>query len=147
MIRAATMDTVKVHYTGQLEDGTVFDQSTEDRPLRFILGKGEVIEGFEEAVSGMYQGESKTVTIPCTKAYGTSNPELIEEVDRAQLPEDLELKVGRQLEVTQEDESIILLMVTALTDTTVTLDANHPLAGKDLTFEITLQEVTKKPVD
>ena len=146
MIRATRMDTVKVHYTGRLADGTVFDRTTEDRPLHFIVGKGEVIAGFEEAVDGMYQGESKTVTIPCAKAYGASNPDHIEEIERDQLPDDLNLQVGKQLEITRQDGSSFRVMVTALTDQTVTLDANHPLAGKDLVFDITLEEVKKKPV-
>ena len=147
MIRAAKMDTVKVLYTGRLSDGTIFDQSSPERPLSFIVGKGEVITGFEEAVDGMYQGESKTVTIPFVEAYGASDPGLIEELERSKLPEDVELTVGGQLEVTHEDGTIFRLMVVALTEETVTLDGNHPLAGKDLTFDITLEEVKKKPVE
>ena len=143
MIKAIANDTVKVNYTGRLEDGTVFDQSPENRPLHFILGRQEVIEGFDEAVVGMFQGESKTVTIPCDKAYGESNPDLVEQVDRKLLPEGLELQEGGQLEVTNEDGSSFFVMITALTEDQVTLDANHPLAGKDLTFEIELIEVMK----
>lgn len=145
MIRAAAMDTVKVHYTGKLADGTVFDTSPEDRPLHFILGKEEVIAGFDAAITGMYQGEEKTVTIEPDQAYGLSNPELVQEVNRKDLPPDLELAEGAQLEVTREDGSKLLLMVNRLTDDKVTLDANHPLAGKTLTFEIKLLEVKKEP--
>jgi peptidylprolyl isomerase len=143
MIRAAKQDTVKVHYTGRLNDGTVFDRSTDDRPLHFILGRQEVIAGFEDAVDGMYQGESKTVTIPCEKAYGISKPELLEQVDRRIIGKDVELQIGGQLEITNHDGSILHVMVRELTADLVTLDANHPLADKDLTFEIKLLEVKK----
>lgn len=145
MIRAAAMDTVKVHYTGKLADGTVFDKSPQDRPLHFILGKEEVITGFDTAIIGMYQGEEKTVTIEPDQAYGLANPDLVQEVDRGQLPPDLELIEGAQLEVTREDGSKLLLMVSRLNDDKVTLDANHPLAGNALTFEIKLLEVIKEP--
>jgi peptidylprolyl isomerase len=144
MIRATKMDTVKVHYTGKLADGTVFDKSPQDRPLHFILGKQEVIEGFDQAVTGMYQGEEKTITIEPEKAYGLSNEDLIQVVKRDELPKGLDLTVGSQLEVTREDGNRLLLMVRDLTDETVTLDANHPLAGKALTFEIKLLEVSKE---
>lgn len=144
MIRAARMDTVKVHYTGRLADGTVFDESPEDRPLQFIIGREEVIAGFDEAVEGMYQGESKSVTVPCDKAYGKSKPELLEIVERSILPDKIDLQVGGQLEITNHDNTTFRLMVRELTESHVTLDANHPLADKDLTFDIELLEV-KKP--
>ena len=143
MIRAAKMDTVKVHYTGTLQDGTVFDKSPEDRPLHFILGRQEVIAGFDDAVAGMYQGETKTVVIPCEKAYGRSKPELLETIDRSIIDTSVELQVGGQLEVTNHDGSAFYVMVKELTDGQVTLDANHPLADKELTFEIKLLEVEK----
>ena len=145
MIKAEKLDTVTVVYKGTLADGTVFDESPEERPLKFIIGKEEVIAGFDEAVEGMYQGESRTFTVPAEKAYGEKKEELIETVERSQLPADLNLEEGRQLEVTQEDDSVFHVMVTELTDTHVTLDANHPLAGQDLTFEIELLAVVKKP--
>ena len=143
MIRAEKQDTVKVHYTGRLSDGTVFDQSPKERPLHFIIGRKEVIEGFENAVEGMYRGESKTVTIPCEKAYGISKPELLEQVDRSIIGNDTELQTGGQLEITNHDGSIFLVMVGEITESHVMLDANHPLAGKDLIFEIELLEVQK----
>ena len=143
MIRAAENDTVKVHYSGELADGTVFDRSPDERPLTFIIGKQEVIPGFEEAVVGMYMGEEKTVVVPPEKAYGAAKEELIDTVDRAELPADLQLAEGVQLEVTREDDSKLLLMVRQVTDEQVTLDANHPLAGRDLTFKIKLLEVRK----
>lgn len=144
MIRAAKMDTVKVHYTGRLEDGTVFDQSAENRPLHFILGRQEVISGFDAAVEGMFQGESKTVTIPCEQAYGASKPELLEQIDRSVLGKDVQLQPGKQLQVTRHDGSCFYVMVKELNGDQVTLDANHPLAGRALTFSIKLLEV-KKP--
>ena len=143
MIRAEKMDTVKVHYTGRLEDGTVFDQSTEDRPLQFILGREEVIAGFDEAIEGMCQGESKNVTVPFEKAYGKSKPELIEKVERSILGDKFDLQVGAQLEVTNHDDTTLRLMVREITEDHVMLDANHPLADKNLTFEIELLEVKK----
>ena len=145
MIKVEKLDTVTVQYQGQLADGTIFDQSSEDRPLMFIVGKNEVIPGFEEAVEGMSQGEKKTIIIPCAKAYGDKDPEMIDTVKLSELPEDLELRKGGQLEVTQEDESTFHVMVTELTDTHVTLDANHPLAGEDLTFDIELLKIVKQP--
>jgi peptidylprolyl isomerase len=143
MIRAAKQDTVKVHYIGRLNDNTIFDQSPEDRPLHFIIGRQEVIAGFEDAVEGMYQGESKTVTIPCEKAYGISKPELLEQIDRSILDNDVEIQVGGQLQITKHDGSVLYVMVREITEERVTLDANHPLADKDLTFEIKMLEVKK----
>ena len=144
MIRAAQGDTVKVVYTGRLLDGTVFDQTPVDRPLHFILGRHEVISGFDDAVTGMYRGETKTVTIPSERAYGQSKPELLEQIDRNIIGRQVPLHVGGQLEVTNQDGSIFHVMVKSFTDDHVVLDANHPLAGKDLVFEIKLLEV-KKP--
>jgi len=145
MIRADQQDTVTVHYVGTLADGTEFDRSPKERPLQFILGRNEVIPGFDEAVVGMYQGENKTVTIPCEKAYGDIRSDRIETVERALLPANLELEVGKRLEVTRQDDSVFHVTVRAVTETTVTLDANHPLAGQDLTFDIQLIAVKKKP--
>ena len=143
MIRAAKMDTVKVDYIGRLNDGTIFDRSPEDRPLHFILGRQEVISGFDAAIEGMYQGESKTVTIPCEKAYGPRKPELCELIDRSSIGKDVELQVGGQLQVTRHDGTVFYVMVRELNEDQVMLDANHPLADKDLTFEIKLLEVKK----
>jgi peptidylprolyl isomerase len=145
MIRADQGDIVKVHYTGKLADGTVFDASPADRPLQFIIGKQEVIPGFEAAVAGMYLGEKKTVTVPAEQAYGPHHERYVETLERSRLPAGVELRVGRQLEVTSANDERLLLMVTGLTETTVTLDGNHPLAGKDLHFDIELLAVDKKP--
>ncbi|PLX73092.1 MAG: peptidylprolyl isomerase [Desulfuromonas sp.] len=147
MIKAEKNDIVTVLYTGQLTDGTLFDETPEEKPLKFIIGKQEVIPGFEESVEGMFQGETKTFTIPCDKAYGEKKPELIEKVERSDLPQDLELHQGGLLEVTQQDGSAFQVKVVELTDSHVTLDANHPLAGEDLVFEIELVSVMKKPLN
>jgi peptidylprolyl isomerase len=134
-------DTVKVHYTGTLEDGTVFDTSDQSEPLEFTIGEGMIIPGFEEAVTGMQVGDFKTVDVPAEQAYGPRDDNLVEEVDRDELPEDLEPEVGQQLQSMQEDGSIAMVTVIDVTDTAITIDLNHPLAGEDLTFEIELVEI------
>jgi len=141
MTQASQGDTVNIHYTGKLEDGTVFDTSRSRRPLQFTIGKGQVIAGFEQAVIGMNLGESKTTTIPVEQAYGQRRQDRIVTVQRDQLPPDLNPAVGQRLELTQMDDQTLLVTVTAMTDTTLTLDANHPLAGKDLTFDIELIKI------
>ncbi len=133
-------DTVKVHYTGKLEDGTVFDSSIEREPLQFTIGEGQLIPGFEQAVVGMSPGESKTVEIPADEAY-PYREEMVLVVDRDQLPEDLQPEVGQQLQMRQPDGQTILVKVIDVSELSVTLDANHPLAGKDLTFDIQLVEI------
>jgi peptidylprolyl isomerase len=145
MLPAAKNDVVKVHYTGRLADGTVFDTSRDKKPLHFILGANEVIPGFDEAVTGMVRGEHKTVTIPPERAYGPVLKNLVEEVDRELLPGNLDLRVGASLEVTRQDGSVFRVAVVGINEKTVTLDANHPLAGKELTFDIEMLEVSKKP--
>lgn len=136
-------DTVKVNYTGMLADGTVFDTSEGREPLEFTLGQGQLLPGFEKTVIGMKAGESKTVNIPADEAYGPYRDDLVLVMGRDQLPEDLDPEVGQQLQATQPDGSTIVVTVTAVTETTVTVDANHPLAGKDLTFKIELVEIVK----
>jgi FKBP-type peptidyl-prolyl cis-trans isomerase 2 len=138
MEQAKQGDTVQVHYTGKLEDGTVFDTSRSRHPLRFTIGKGQVIEGFEQAVAGMNVGESKTATIPVEQAYGPRRDDMIVTVKRDQLPPDVNPNVGQRLEITQEDNKVILVTVVDITESTITLDANHPLAGKPLIFELEL---------
>jgi peptidylprolyl isomerase len=145
MIRAAHNNTVTVKYTGKLADGTIFDASPEDSPLTFIIGRKEVIEGFDAAVVGMAQGETKTVIIQPEQAYGEINPDLTEEINRSDLPENLELTEGGQLEVTQKDGRILRVMIDKVTEETVTLNANHPLAGKALTFVIEMLDVDTDP--
>lgn len=141
MAQAKHGDTVKVHYTGKLEDGTVFDTSIDRDPLQFTIGEGQVIPGFEQAVLGMNPGESKTIRIPTDEAYGTRREEMVMVVDRNQLPADLNPEVGQQLQRSQPDGQTIVVTVTEVSKSSVTVDANHPLAGKDLTFDIQLVEV------
>jgi len=135
---AKTGDAVSVHYTGKLQDGTVFDSSEQGEPLEFTLGQGQLIPGFEQAVSGMKVGESKTVTITSDQAYGPYRQELVQVVPREQLPEDLKPEVGMQLQSTRSDGGVVVVTVTEVSETTITVDANSPLAGKDLIFEIKL---------
>ncbi|MFC1955017.1 trypsin-like peptidase domain-containing protein [Chloroflexota bacterium] len=134
-------DTVKVNYTGTLEDGTVFDTSLEREPMEFTLGQGQLIPDFEQAVIGMKVGESKTVTIPAERAYGPYINELIMVIDREDLPEGLNPEVGQRLGAKGTDGKDRTFTVLDVSDTSITLDANHPLAGKDLTFEIELVEI------
>ncbi len=139
--QAKNGDTVQVHYTGKLADGTVFDSSVERDPLEFTLGAGQMIPGFEKAVLGMKVGGKKTVTIPADEAYGPHRDELMLEVPREKLPSGLTPQVGQQLQMTRPDGGMIVVTITKVSDTTVTIDANHPLAGKDLTFEIELVKI------
>lgn len=135
-------DTVKVHYTGKLKDGSVFDTSAEREPLEFKLGEGQLIPGFEKAVVGLDVGESTEVDIPSNEAYGEAREDLIISVPKDQLPDDVEPQVGMQLQVNQPDGQPVPVRITEVGDTELKLDANHPLAGKDLSFEIELVEIT-----
>lgn len=141
MTQAKSGDKVKVTYTGKLVDGTEFDSSEGHPPLEFTIGENEVIPGFEEAVIGMSPGQSKTVTVDADQAYGPRQGELVVNVERKDVPENLDLQIGSQLEVTQEDGEVFMVTVSDLSETSVTLDANHPLAGKDLVFNIDLVEI------
>ena len=142
MVQAKPGDTVKIHYTGRLEDGTVFDSSSDREPLEFTINQGQVIPGFEEAVLGMTPGESKTEKIPMDQAYGPHREEMVLEVSREQIPPDLNPEVGQQLQIQQANGQSVPVFVTDVTEAQITLDANHPLAGEDLTFDIQLVEIT-----
>jgi peptidylprolyl isomerase len=137
MERAERGQTVQIHYTGRLADGTVFDTSAERDPLQFTLGEGQVIPGFEQAVLGMEQGQQQTVTIPSTEAYGEAREDLVFSVPRIQLPSDIQPNVGQRLQM-QQDGQVSVVVVREVTDEAVTLDANHPLAGQDLIFDLEL---------
>lgn len=141
MVQAQPGDTVKIHYTGKLEDGTVFDSSFGGEPFEFTLNSGQVIPGFDQAIVGMAPGETKTETIPMDRAYGPHRDEMVLEVGRDNLPPNFQPQIGEQLQVQQPDGAAIPVVVTEVTDATVTLDANHPLAGEDLTFDIQLVEI------
>lgn len=143
MTQAKEGDTVRVHYTGKLGDGTVFDTSTEREPLEFTIGSGEIISGFERAVVGMEPGETKTATIPPEEAYGPRREDMTLTVDREQFPKDINPEPGQQLQVQQPDGRAAIVTVSDVSESTVTLDANHPLAGQPLTFDIQLVDVVR----
>jgi peptidylprolyl isomerase len=134
-------DTVQVEYTGTLADGTEFDTSVGAEPLEFTLGQGEMIPAFEAAIMGMKMGQKKTFTISAEDAYGPYYKELVAEVPRSMIPNDIIPEVGMYLQQTQEDGSVIVATITEVTAESVTLDANHPLAGKKLTFEVELVNI------
>jgi len=134
-------DTVKVHYEGKLEDGTVFDSSKNRDPLQFTVGTKQVIPGFEQAVLNMAVGDEKTITLQPEEAYGPYSKELVQVIDRSNIPPNLELEVGKQLQMATEDNHRVAVTITDLTDEKVTLDANHFLAGKALIFELKLSEI------
>jgi peptidylprolyl isomerase len=141
MVQAANGDTVRVHYTGRLDDGTVFDSSQEREPMQFTIGQRQLIPGFEQGVIGMEAGESKTVKIPAAEAYGPHEPGKVIEIERSRIPTDLPLEVGSRLQGTPPGGRPVDFTVVSLTESLVTLDGNHPLAGKDLTFDIQLVEI------
>ena len=135
-------DTVRVHYTGKLKDGTVFDSSFDRKPMQFIIGKGQVIAGFEKAIIGMQPDEAKTVDISSADAYGEYRKDLVVSVEKSKLPQNVKPEIGQRLQISQGDKNPpVLVMVIGFTDTHITLDANPPLAGKDLIFEIKLLEI------
>ena len=141
MAQAKAGDTVKVHYKGELEDGTVFDSSEGRDPLEFTLGSGNVIAGFDRAVTGMAPGESKTETIPCADAYGERHEGMMIEIARAEVPPGMDLKVGQELRLQNKMGRVIAAMVTEVGQESVKLDGNHLLAGRDLIFHIDLVEI------
>lgn len=141
MSTAKAGDTVRIHYTGTLEDGTQFDSSSGREPLEFALGSGQVIPGFDSAVSGMSVGESKTVTISPKNAYGERHEQLVQQVPRDILPEDLDPSIGMQLQSQSPDGQVMNLVITEVVEDTITVDANHPLSGQALTFAIELVEI------
>lgn len=134
-------DNVKVHYTGKFKDGSVFDSSRDREPLTFQLGSGQLIPGFEKAVVGMEVGDSTTVEIEPKDAYGDRNPEMLIEVSKQQVPPDLNPQVGQTLQVQQGNGQVANVVVHELKPESIVLDANHPLAGKDLVFDIELVSV------
>ncbi|HKJ34022.1 MAG TPA: peptidylprolyl isomerase [Balneolales bacterium] len=141
MSKVSQGDTVKVHYTGKLEDDSVFDSSLDREPLQFTLGKGQLIPGFEDAVVGMEPGEQKSVKIPVDKAYGPHRDDMLVKVKKEEFPNDVDPEVGQQLQVSQSNGQAFNVIVTDIEDEEVTLDANHPLAGKDLVFDIELIDI------
>ena len=141
MSEAKAGDTVKIHYTGTLDDGTQFDSSAGRDPLEFELGGGQVIPGFDKAVEGMAVGDNKSVRIEAEDAYGQRHEQLVQEVPRSALPEDLTPEVGMALQSQSPDGRMMVLTVTSVEDDSITVDANHPLAGQPLNFDIELVEI------
>ncbi len=141
MAQAKSGNTVKVHYIGRLDDGYVFDTSADRNPLKVKIGEKRMIPAFEQAIIGMEQGESKTVKIPAKEAFGQHQEELVQMVRRSVFPADLEPKVGQRLTATSVDGRSVAVTVTDISEVRVTIDANHPLAGEDLTFDIDLIEI------
>ena len=141
MAGAQNGDTVKVHYTGKLDDGTVFDTSRNRDPLEFTLGEKGVIQGFEELVVGMEPGDSKTSTLPMEKAYGPRHDEMIVQIPRSRVPEDVNPQVGEHVYLARPEGGTIPVRVVEASDEAITVDANHPLAGETLTFDVELVEI------
>jgi len=142
MTQAQQGSTVKVHYTGKLEDGTVFDSSQGRDPLELTIGERKVIPGFEDALVGMQEGETKTARVGPDEGYGQRHDEWVVDIERTELPDDLDPEVGDRLQVQQPDGQTLPVWVRAVTEAKVTLDANHPLAGQDLVFELEVLEIT-----
>ncbi|MEQ6248745.1 peptidylprolyl isomerase [Sulfitobacter sp. HNIBRBA3233] len=141
MTEVKSGDTVQLHYTGTLADGTTFDSSEGREPLQFVVGSGQIIPGLDTAIPGMAEGEKKTVNIVADEAYGQVNPEMRQAVPREGIPADIPLEIGTQLQMQTPDGQAMPVTVVDVDEASVTLDANHPLAGKDLTFDIELVKV------
>ncbi len=141
MQEAKKGDKVKVHYHGKLTNGETFDSSTGREPLEFEIGSGSVIKGFDDGVSGMKVGEKRTVNIPVDEAYGPRSEDMLIEFPKDRFPGDMEIKEGMQLMMSNGSGQNIPVIVTEVKDDAVILDANHPLAGEDLVFEIELVEI------
>jgi peptidylprolyl isomerase len=140
MAEAKRGDTVRVHYKGTLDDGSVFDSSEGREPLEFTIGGGQVIAGFDQGVTGMSPGDERTINIPSSDAYGEVQAELLLRVPRDQFPPDVTPEVGQQLQMSDGQQTFVVT-VRDVADDAVLLDANHPLAGKALTFELTLVDI------
>jgi peptidylprolyl isomerase len=148
MAQAANGNIVRINYTGKLADGTVFDTSEAEgrEPLGFRLGENQVLPTLEAEIVGMAAGDKKTVAIEANDAYGPHQEQAIQQVERSQIPDDVDLTVGNALQATGPDGQVVPLRVIAADETTVTLDANHPLAGHDLTFDVELVEIVAEDV-
>jgi len=142
MVKVEHGNTVKIHYTGKLDDGTVFDSSLDRDPLEFTIGAGKVIIGFEEGVIGMSHGESKTILVSPDKAYGPHRDELFTVIERSKLPASPEPEVGGRLNIHQEDGNMVPAVITAVSQSEIRLDINNPLAGKNLNFDVKLVEIS-----
>lgn len=144
MAQVKVGDTVKIHYSGFLMDGTIFDSSLEGEPFEFTLGDGSVIPGFDAALLGMAEGEEKTLAILPEHAYGPRDEELVAEIERDQIPPEIVPEVGAILQISSEEGEASNVIITRVTDISITLDGNHPLAGQELIFEVKLLEVVAR---
>lgn len=138
MSRATAGQTVRIHYTGKLEDDTTFDSSADREPLEFELGSGQIIPGLDSAIEGMVVGESKQVTVQPSEAYGNRDENMIQSVPMSALPDDIQPAVGMQLQSQSSTGHVTQLVVTSVSEESITVDANHPLAGRVLHFEVEL---------
>ena len=136
-------DTAYIHYTGTLDDGTTFDSSQGRDPLVFEVGSGQIIPGLDAAIPGMEVGDKKTVNVPCDEAYGPVNPSMRQEVPRSEIPENIPTDIGTRLQMQTQSGQPVPVTIVAADENAVTLDANHPLAGQDLTFDIELVSIDK----
>lgn len=141
MAQVKSGDTIKVHYHGKLTTGETFDSSAGREPLEFKVGSGMVIKGFDEGVTGMTIGEKKTIHIPVDEAYGPKNPEMIIPMPKERFPEGMEIEVGMPLGMSDQNGQQFQVVVTEIQEAVVMLDANHPLAGQDLVFDLELVEI------
>lgn len=141
MAQARTGDHVRVRLTGRLNDGTVFASAGEVEPIEFMLGTSDVLPAIEYALEGMAPGETKSVFVPSDEAFGPWREELVEEIPRESLPDELDVEVGQQLQVSQPGTDPLVVSVIEASDYSVTVDANHPLAGEDLVFDLELVDV------
>lgn len=143
MTQVKSGDTVRIHYTGTLHDGTTFDSSEGRDPLEFQVGSGQIIPGLDKAIPGMEVGEKKTVNVPCDEAYGPVDPQMRQAVPREGIPADIPLDLGTRLQMQTQQGQVTPVTVVEVTDEQVMLDANHPLAGQDLTFAIELVQIAE----
>ena len=143
MTQVKSGDTVRIHYTGTLHDGTTIDSSEGRDPLEFQVGSGQIIPGLDKAIPGMEVGEKKTVNVPCDEAYGPVDPQMRQAVPREGIPADIPLDLGTRLQMQTQQGQVTPVTVVEVTDEQVMLDANHPLAGQDLTFAIELVQIAE----
>lgn len=141
MSQAKKNDKVKVHYIGTLTDGTMFDSSREAEPIEFTIGEGQLIKGFDDAIPGMTIGEIKSITIPAEDAYGALNEEMVFQIERSQFADDVTPEIGQRFQIDAPDGQEMVVEIKVIDGDLITLDANHPLAGRDLTFELELMEI------
>ncbi|MBO3758436.1 peptidylprolyl isomerase [Ciceribacter sp. L1K22] len=143
MTQAQTGDTVRIHYIGTLTDGTQFDTSVGGEPLQFQLGSGQIIPGLERGIDGMALGEKQRVVVPAAEAYGTHDPQKVQQVPRSAIPAEIPLERGLQLQAQTPQGVPVVVVVTDVSSEAVTLDGNHPLAGQDLVFDVELVDIVK----